>query len=174
MNLHKKLYEMDVLADAILDIGLACPGEPDKKLFTFAESCTGGLVASRITSVPGISAIFPGSLVTYSDLAKIEQLDVTPETLRDHGAVSRECAAEMAWGVMKRFDTRIAISVTGIAGPDGGSERKPVGTVWFASCHKDGRMRLKKCLYRDKDRRGVQIFAAHTALELLAQALSEM
>lgn len=173
MNLHEKMRELDAMARRILDVGVACPGEPSGKLFTFAESCTGGLVASIVTGVPGVSAVFPGSLVTYSDLSKIEQLDVTPETLRDHGAVSGECAAEMAWGALRRFDTRVSVSVTGIAGPDGGSERKPVGTVWFAVCRSDGMMRLKKCLYRNRGRRGVRISAAYTALELLLLALDE-
>ncbi|MDL2263545.1 CinA family protein [Synergistaceae bacterium OttesenSCG-928-I11] len=171
---RNKRSEIDDLSRKILDISLACHGEPSRKLFTFAESCTGGLVASAITGVPGASAVFSGSFVAYSNLAKIELLNVTPETIERHGAVSGECAAEMAWGALRKFDTRIAVSVTGIAGPDGGSEQKPVGTVWFAACHCDGRMRLKRGFYPNKNRRAVQLNATHAALRMLILALSEL
>lgn len=171
---RSRLSEIADLSRKILDISLAYPGEPSRRLFTFAESCTGGLVASALTGVPGVSAVFPGSFVTYDNLAKIELLNVTPETLERHGAVSGECAAEMAWGALRGFDAKVAVSVTGIAGPDGGSERKPVGTVWFAACHCDGRMRLKRGFYPNKTRRAVQLSAAHAALRMLLLALSEL
>ena len=170
-----KWPEIEDLSRQIVDIHRAIPGEgPSRRLFTFAESCTGGLVASAITGVPGASAVFPGSLVTYDNLAKIELLNVTPETIERHGAVSGQCAAEMAWGALRRFDTKVAVSVTGIAGPDGGSELKPVGTVWFAVCHSDGRMRLKRGFYPNRNRRAVQLCAAHAALRMLLFALSEL
>lgn len=97
-----------------------------------AESCTGGLVASAVTGVPGASAVFAGGVVTYSNESKTEFAGVSPDTLTEHGAVSTETAAEMARGVRVRTGADIAVAVTGIAGPDGGTEDKPVGTVCFA------------------------------------------
>lgn len=97
-----------------------------------AESCTGGLVASAITGVPGASLVFAGGVVTYSNESKTEFLGVKPDTLSRHGAVSTETAEEMARGVRVRSQADIAVAVTGIAGPDGGTKDKPVGTVSFA------------------------------------------
>lgn len=95
-----------------------------------AESCTGGLVASRITDVAGSSAYFLGGVVAYSYEAKAEMLGVSWETLNTHGAVSRETVIEMARGARKLFRADIAVSVSGIAGPGGGTPDKPVGAVW--------------------------------------------
>jgi PncC family amidohydrolase len=95
-----------------------------------AESCTGGLVASRITDVPGSSAYFLGGIVAYSYEAKASLLGVSWDTLNTHGAVSRETVVEMARGARKLFNADVAVSVSGIAGPRGGTEAKPVGTVW--------------------------------------------
>jgi PncC family amidohydrolase len=128
-------------------------------------------LASSVASIPGASAVFPGSLVTYSNKAKIERLSVTQETIRRHGAVSAQCAAEMACGAQKLFDTVIAVSVTGIAGPDGGSSGKPVGTVWFAIAHADGRMRLKRGYYPGRPRHDIQRRAALAALDILVGGL---
>ncbi len=97
-----------------------------------AESCTGGKIASLLTSVPGSSAWFRGSVVAYDNSIKTSVLGVNPETLRLHGAVSEETAAEMARGVRRLMNTDYAIAVTGIAGPAGGTAEKPVGTVWIA------------------------------------------
>ena len=96
-----------------------------------AESCTGGMFGAALTDVPGISAVFDSSLVTYSNEAKIRELGVRPETLEKYGAVSEETAREMAEGVRRVSGADIGVSVTGIAGPDGGSEEKPVGTVYI-------------------------------------------
>ncbi len=99
-----------------------------------AESCTGGMVAQMVTSVTGSSAWFDRGFVTYSNEAKMEMLGVSPQTLEKFGAVSEEIAVEMALGALKHSQAHIAGSITGIAGPDGGSKEKPVGTVCFAWC----------------------------------------
>ncbi len=97
-----------------------------------AESCTGGMVAQAVTSVAGSSAWFDRGFVTYSNQAKIEMLNVSAKTLEKFGSVSEEVAAEMVLGALKNSHSHIAGSITGIAGPDGGSKEKPVGTVSFA------------------------------------------
>ena len=97
-----------------------------------AESCTGGLISHRITNVPGSSVYYLGGVVSYSNDCKLELLGVTLETIEQHGAVSEQCAKEMAEGVRKLTDSHIAIASTGIAGPGGGTEDKPVGLVYIA------------------------------------------
>ena len=97
-----------------------------------AESCTGGWVAQELTAVAGSSAWFERGFVTYSDLAKQELLGVSAETLRQHGAVSEETAREMARGALRRSQASVALSITGVAGPGGGTREKPVGMVCFA------------------------------------------
>ncbi|MGH8182084.1 MAG: CinA family protein [Rhodanobacteraceae bacterium] len=97
-----------------------------------AESCTGGWIAKLLTDIDGSSVWFQGSAVTYSNGAKQSLLDVAGTTLERHGAVSRECALEMVAGALARFDASVAVAVTGIAGPTGGTPDRPVGTVWIA------------------------------------------
>ncbi len=103
-----------------------------------AESCSGGLLAARITDLPGASTYFAGSVVAYSNEAKAELLGVDPELIDTHGAVSIEVAEAMSRGALERFDADVAVSITGIAGPDGGSEEKPVGYVCFDARLGDG------------------------------------
>src|SRR5205823_10547788 len=103
-----------------------------------AESCTGGLVAARLTSVPGSSDVFLGSVVAYSDEVKRAELDVPAELLERHGAVSAEVAAAMARGARARLGADVAVAVTGIAGPGGGTEEKPVGPVYVHAEGPDG------------------------------------
>lgn len=103
-----------------------------------AESCTGGMIAAELTGVPGASAVLLGSAVTYADDAKVRMLGVDPQTIETHGAVSAETAADMAAGVRRLLDADLALAVTGIAGPGGGDERKPVGTVWLAVDTREG------------------------------------
>jgi nicotinamide-nucleotide amidase len=136
------------------------------KTLSLAESCTGGLVSALLTDVPGSSAYFLGTVVPYADAAKEAILDVDPETLRRHGAVSEEVAREMARGARRRFDSDLAASITGIAGPDGGSAEKPVGTVFFALSARDGRETSKKRLYGG-DRSVVRRASAMFSLELV-------
>jgi len=103
-----------------------------------AESCTGGLVAGALTEVPGSSAVLDRGFVTYSNDAKQQMLGVPAETLRDYGAVSRQTAEAMAQGALAKAKTDLAVSITGIAGPGGGSAEKPVGLVHFAAVTRDG------------------------------------
>ncbi|MDO5114719.1 MAG: CinA family protein [Synergistaceae bacterium] len=103
-----------------------------------AESCTGGMIAAALTGIAGASDIFWGSAVTYINDAKENILGVSGGTLKKYGAVSAECAAEMALGARKIYASDIALSVTGIAGPGGGSAEKPVGTVWFGFASERG------------------------------------
>jgi nicotinamide-nucleotide amidase len=103
-----------------------------------AESCTGGLLAARLTERPGASAYVAGSVVAYANEAKVELLGVDAELIEAHGAVSPEVAASMASGALARFDADVACSVTGIAGPDGGTKEKPVGYVCFCVKLADG------------------------------------
>ena len=103
-----------------------------------AESCTGGGLAYQFTAIPDCSSWLDRGFVTYSNASKVEMLGVNPKTLAQYGAVSAETAVEMAQGVIKRSDADIALSITGIAGPTGGSPQKPVGTVYFALADRQG------------------------------------
>lgn len=132
-----------------------------------AESCTGGYLASRITSVPGSSAYFMGSIIAYSNSVKINQLQVNPKTLEQHGAVSEETVIEMVKGTLATLQTDLAVAVSGIAGPDGGTPEKPVGTIWLAIGNKH-EIKTRK-LQLGKDRlRNIQ-YTAVTALNLIRQ-----
>lgn len=133
-----------------------------------AESCTGGGIGAAITSVAGASAVFAGAVVSYSNEVKRDVLGVSGETLEAFGAVSGETAAEMAAGVRGLLKTDLAVSVTGIAGPDGGSAEKPVGTVWFGIAGPDG-VRTEKKVFPG-DRCKVRASAVAHALGMLADA----
>ncbi len=132
---------------------------------SLAESCTGGSIASIITDIPGSSAYFMGSAVTYSNEAKTSILGVSSDTLMGFGAVSRETAVEMALGASKVFDSDIAASVTGIAGPDGGSEEKPVGTVWMTVT--DGSRCVSSVSHFDGDRSEIRSQSVDTLIDLI-------
>jgi len=114
------------------------------KTIATAESCTGGLLSSRLTDIPGSGAYQLGGVIAYSNESKMRELDVSSSTLSEHGAVSREVALEMAEGVRKRFGADLGVATTGILGPSGGSDEKPVGTVWIsiASAEKTKGIRL--------------------------------
>lgn len=136
----------------------------------FAESCTGGGIAARMTSVPGSSEVFRESWVSYSNEAKIRRLGVPAPLLEAHGAVSREVAEAMAVGARRESGADLALSVTGIAGPDGGSEAKPVGLVWFGLADPSG-VRSFERRYLRHGRDSVRAFAVHAGLELAWRAL---
>jgi nicotinamide-nucleotide amidase len=134
-----------------------------------AESCTGGLVGGRITSVPGSSDVFAGGVVCYSDRLKTDLLDVPAELIAKHGAVSEAVARAMAEGARARIGVDLAVSVTGIAGPSGGTEDKPVGTVWFAVAS-PGETESKRVIFFGS-RKEIRDRAAQTALFLLYRRL---
>ena len=137
-----------------------------------AESCTGGLIAGALTAIPGSSSVVQGGIVSYANEIKHRLLDVSESDLEDHGAVSREVAQQMARGSRDALSTTVAVSVTGVAGPDGGSVEKPVGTVWFGIDSPLGTKTEVQHFSGDRDeirRRTV----AH-ALELLDATLSEL
>jgi competence/damage-inducible protein CinA-like protein len=134
-----------------------------------AESCTGGLVGGRITDVPGSSEVFVGGVVCYSDRLKTELLDVSPLLIAEHGAVSDQVARAMAEGARDRLGVDLAVSVTGIAGPSGGTEEKPVGTVWFAVAS-PVKTDSKRVIFFGS-RREIRERAAQTALFLLYRRL---
>ena len=135
-----------------------------------AESCTGGLIAHRITNVPGSSEYFCGSLVTYSDQAKIELLGIDPETLRRCGAVSEEVAREMSEKVRTKFSADMSVGVTGIAGPGGGSPEKPVGLVYLSISSVSGTVAIKE--HFSGGRAEVKSQTAERALAMLLEHLS--
>jgi PncC family amidohydrolase len=141
-----------------------------RERIAIAESCTGGLVAEKLTRVPGISAVFDRGFVTYSNEAKTELLGVDPKLLLAHGAVSAPVAAAMAHGAAERARASCAVSVTGIAGPDGGTVEKPVGLVWFGTFAR-GAVATSERRFVVRDRDLVREFAANTALDLLRRAL---
>ena len=139
------------------------------KTLAVAESCTGGFISHLITAVPGCSVWFKGSVTAYANETKENILGVKKELISDFGAVSEEVAKEMANGVLKVLNADFAISTTGIAGPDGGSEEKPVGTVWMAVAAKEG-VNAFKFLFGDNRERNIQR-SAQTALQMLRKVI---
>lgn len=135
-----------------------------------AESCTGGLIASLITDVPGSSAYFLASLVTYSNESKISLLGVNEATLKKHGAVSEKTAREMAAGARKVCGADMGLAVTGIAGPGGGSAEKPIGLIFFALDH-GGEAEVQRKVFPG-ERSAVKTAAATHALIMLIERLS--
>ena len=139
-------------------------------MLTTAESCTGGLVAAALTAVPGSSAALDRGFVTYSNAAKVQMLDVPEETLARHGAVSQPTARAMAMGAAARSDAQVSVSVTGVAGPGGGSADKPVGLVLFAASGPLGVVH-REMRFGDIGRDAVRLASVRVALELLADRL---
>jgi nicotinamide-nucleotide amidase len=135
-----------------------------------AESCTGGLVAGCLTAIAGSSAVLERGFVTYSNEAKIELLSVPAELIATLGAVSAETAAAMAHGALAHSRADIAVSVTGIAGPGGGSPEKPVGLVHFACAVRDEKPKLLQKRFGEIGRTGIRQKSVEVALDLLAEA----
>jgi len=132
-----------------------------------AESCTGGLIATTLTEIPGSSAVFDRGFVTYSNTSKIEMLGIFPITLKQYGAVSKETAMEMAHGALARSEAGLSIACTGIAGPDGGTAEKPVGLVHIAAKHYNGTLLHRDMQYGDIGRAAVRFATVKTALEMM-------
>lgn len=137
-----------------------------------AESCTGGMVSSTIINYPGVSSVFVEGCVTYSNKAKMKSLNVKKETLDKYGAVSKETAMEMAYGIAQRHKTNIGISTTGIAGPEGGSEEKPVGLVYFG-IYINGKLKYKRYIFNG-DRQQIRLRATKTLLNDLRLELNKI
>ena len=138
---------------------------------TTAESATGGMIASTLINVPGISAFFTEGYVTYSNEAKVKMIHVKPETIERYGVVSAETAADMAVSAARTADTDAALSVTGVAGPDGGTRECPVGLVYIGCCL-HGRVVTERHLFAG-DRMQVRKRATDAALHLLARRITE-
>jgi nicotinamide-nucleotide amidase len=136
-----------------------------------AESCTGGMIASMLTDIEGCSAIFDRGFVTYSNEAKIDMLGVSEKTLKDQGAVSRETVIEMAAGALERSQAGIAVAVTGLAGPSGGSQEKPIGLVWFGLVRDGADPVAEKHIFENRGRDYIRRETVKNALHMIRKAL---
>jgi nicotinamide-nucleotide amidase len=136
-------------------------------LITTAESCTGGLLAGLLTEVPGASGMVERGFVIYSNASKTELLGVKPDLITRYGAVSGEAARAMAEGALKNTPAHVAVSVTGIAGPDGGSPEKPVGLVYLAVAAKGEETRVQECRFGDIGRCEIRLASVREAVALV-------
>lgn len=156
--------ELVLLAEVLLDV---C----SSKSLTIAtvESCTGGLLAACLTAVPGSSAVVERGFVTYSNEAKSELVGVSPALIRQYGAVSAPVAEAMARGGLEHAPVDLVASITGVAGPDGGTTLKPVGLVYIAVASRDGSLEVRENHFQG-DRAAVRVAATQVALEMLMAA----
>jgi nicotinamide-nucleotide amidase len=164
--------ELVTLSEAIAEIALM-PSRQRRLLIATAESCTGGWAAQVITHTAGSSAWFERGFVTYANEAKTDMLGVRPETLEKRGAVSEHTAAEMASGALKNSNALISLSITGVAGPAGGSPGKPVGTVIFGWCIRDQTPETERCQFSG-DREAIRRLAVIHALQGLVTRARSM
>lgn len=141
--------------------------------FATAESCTGGLVSNRITNVPGASEVFTHGFITYANEAKSGMLGVSAQDIGTHGAVSEVVARAMAEGALRASGADIAVSVTGIAGPGGGSEEKPVGTAWLAVAVRGGTTEASR-IYHPRNRKDFKLAVSQAALEAVRRRLKSL
>jgi len=137
---------------------------------SFAESCTGGMLSSAITSISGSSKVFSLGLVTYSDQSKNHVLKVPKQIIRKHGAVSIQCCFSMVNNLSKISKSNIAVSITGIAGPSGGTKRKPIGLVYIG-IKKGNKVSINRCLFKKKGRSNIQRSATKKALNLILNTI---
>ncbi len=154
-------------ANSILDVCKACGA----KLAT-VESCTGGLLSAILTELPGSSSMFTHGFITYANTAKSEMVGVDAGLIKEHGAVSEQVARAMAEGALKCSSADVAVAITGIAGPNGGSESKPVGTVHLA-CAMKGKPTIHQHQVFNGDRSEVRLAAVETALDMIVAALKK-
>jgi nicotinamide-nucleotide amidase len=139
----------------------------EKLTVAAAESCTGGLIAAFLTEVPGSSDVFERGFVTYSNAAKTELLGVPAALIAGHGAVSEEVARAMVWGALEHSPADLAVAVTGIAGPGGGTAAKPLGLVHLAAARRYGSVVHRECRFGDIGRQGIRLATVAEALVLL-------
>ena len=139
-----------------------------------AESCTGGLIAAALTATPGSSRVLDRGYVTYSNTAKTDELGVPAELIKKNGAVSEEVARAMAVGAIEAAGVDLALSVTGIAGPDGGTPQKPVGLVHIAVAHRAGKILHRECRYGNIGRGEVRRLSALAALALMKELIGQV
>jgi len=159
---------IEVGADIVRQAAEFLSAARDKgKLVAVAESCTAGLLAATLTAVPGCSDVFERGFVTYSNAAKSEMLGVPYWLIEKHGAVSEDVARAMAGGALTHSNASLAIAVTGIAGPDGGTPEKPVGLVHFAAGRPDGPMHHERVVFGDVGRAEVRRRSVERALSML-------
>ena len=136
-----------------------------------AESCTGGMLASFLTSIPGSSAVFDIGFITYSNSSKIDLLNVNPNTIDNFGAVSDKTAREMALGAVKNSKANLAASITGVAGPEGGTKVNPVGTVHIATSNSNNIINSRKFIIKDKGRDYIRKMASLEAINMLSLSI---
>lgn len=141
-------------------------------IISTAESCTGGMLASFLTSIPGSSAVFDRGFITYSNSSKIDLLNVNPNTIDSFGAVSDKTAREMALGAVKNSKANLAASITGIAGPEGGTKVNPVGTVHIATSNSNNIINSRKFIIKDKGRDYIRKMASLEAINMLSLSIS--
>lgn len=139
-------------------------------IITTAESCTGGLIASKLVDVSGASSVFERGYITYSEKAKVEELGVSEESIKAYGVVSEDVAREMAIGVARKTGADVSISITGIAGPDGGTKEKPVGLVYIACFVKGNDYVLKQIFSRSREE--IRENAANEAISFTLKMLT--
>jgi len=161
------LFPTEIEAQAA---GLIAHFRERQLMLSTAESCTGGLIAGALTEISGSSAVVDRGFVTYTNQAKMDLLGVLPATLDQFGAVSRETALQMVRGALYRSKADVAVAVTGIAGPGGGSAEKPVGLVHLAAASRSGRMIHREMRYGAIGRGAVRLATVGTALEMLMEA----
>lgn len=164
--------KMEIDADIVQQAADFLSAARDKgELVATAESCTGGLLAATLTAVPGCSDVFERGFVTYSNTAKSEMLGVPYWLIEKHGAVSEDVARAMAGGALTHSNASLALAVTGIAGPDGGTPEKPVGLVHFAAGRPEGPMHHERVVFGDLGRAEVRRRSVERSLSMLRSLL---